>query len=118
MDANTLLELLESKRQRRSEKITHLNLKHPPLIHEITVTEKQEVTDEIASCESVDDKHKVVEKTVIRSMCGWDEAGEITDDHIKHLEGLYSGDVIIEIYKCVVDFGYLGEQGISKAKKN
>lgn len=118
MNVDQLIGLLESNKQRRSEKVRHLNLKHQPVIHEVTVAEKEEIQKKLTEAKTVEDKDTVVIEVVIRSMCGWDEAGEVTPDHIKHIKSIYSSDVIIELYKCIVDFSYLGEQAIVKAKKS
>lgn len=118
MDANSLIDLLKEKKQRRSEKVRHLGLDHQPVIYEMTVSEKLAVQAEIDAATDVDQQHDIVIKTVIKSMCKWDESGEITQEHIDALKDIYSSDVIIELYRCISDFGYLGEQGIDKAKKS
>lgn len=118
MDANGLISLLKDNKQRRNEKVRHLGLDHQPVIHELMVSEKLELEARLASEGCPDKQHDIVIDTVIRSMCGWDDAGDITQDHIDALKDVYSSEIIIELYRCIVDFGYLGEQGIATAKKN
>lgn len=115
-----LIALLKDRKQRRQEKIRHLKLDHQPIIYEITVAEKEEIRDRIDAAESPEERDKVVMETVIRSMCGWDgdDAANVTDDHINGLKEVYSADVILEIYRCIVDFSYLDEKGINGAKKS
>jgi len=119
MNANKLLELLESKKQRRSEKITHLGLEHQPIIYEITVAEKKLVNDRIEACKEDDDAiDAVVIETIIKSMCKWDQAGEVTIEHVEQFKAIYSASVITELFLCVSNFNYLGEKGIATAKKS
>lgn len=116
MNADKLLDLLRSKNNRRQEKVTHLGLDHQPVIYELMVSEKEEIQKRINEAETAEEKHDIAIETVIKSMCGWDDAGEVTQEHIDGLKQVYSADVIVELYQCVADFGYLGEQGIAKAK--
>lgn len=118
MNANDLLDLLESKKQRRSEKVRHLGLDHQPVIYEIYAAEKNEIQKRLDATEDFEQKQDVVLEVVIRSMCGWDDSGEITEEHRERFLSVYSTEVILELYKCICDFGYLHEQGIVQAKKS
>ena len=118
MNVDDLLGLLEDKKQRRSEKVRHLSLDHQPLIHEIYVSEKEQVQKDMDASETAEDRDLVLIETIIKSMCGWDDVKEISQEHIERFKSVYSGDVMVELYKCIVDFSYLGEKGVGAAKKN
>jgi len=119
MNANDLMSLLESKKERRCEKVTHLGLDHQPIIYEITVAEKAEINARLKACEEDDEASDlVVIETIIKSMCGWDEAGEVTSEHINQFKTIYSAAVITDLFLCVSNFNYLGDKGITTAKKN
>lgn len=118
MKPNDLISLIKDKHKRRTEKIRHLKLEHQPIISEITVAEKEEIHARIDSCESIEERDRIVMEVVIRSLCGWDEVGEITDENIEDFKQVYSSDIVIELYRCIVDFSYLDEKGINAAKKS
>jgi dephospho-CoA kinase len=118
MNIDELLGVLESKKQRRSEKVRHLGLESPPLIYEITVAEKEAIHKAMDKCESVEVRDDLLMETVMKSMCGWDDVKAISAEQIERFKSVYSADVMIELYKCIVDFSYLGEKGVVAAKKS
>lgn len=118
MKPEELLSLLESKKQRRNEKIRHLGLDHQPIIYEIMAAEKMEIQKELKAAKKEEEKDAVIYRAVIRSMCGWDGADEVTDEQINRFKALYSESVILEIYRCISDFNYLHEKAVVDAKKN
>jgi len=118
MNVDDLLGILEEKKQRRSEKVRHLGLDHQPLIYEITVSEKEAIHKEMDGCDSNAARDQVLLETVIKSMCGWDGVKKITAAQMKRFKSVYSDAVVVELYKCIVDFTYMGEKGVLAAKKN
>jgi len=118
MDVDQLLGVLEENNTRRSKKVTNLELSHQPVIYEITVAEKEAHRKHHESLETEIERENDVMKVIIRSMCEWDKSGEITQEHIDKFKAIYSPDVVWELYRSILDFGYMGPEGVAAAKKS